>query len=733
VTPDLRRVLDALRSAKGASQEAPLAGRLATRAAAVVRVAGIRAGRRVVWPSAGRALLERFELPAAGRGEVTVEILASAISPGTERAQYLRLPNARPAFPHHPGYSAVGRVVDRGRGAGGLAVGELVAVPRAPHASLVTVPASEVYAVPDGVALAEASLTYLAIIAAYGVDRCGLEPGELVCVIGAGPIGLLAQRIAHARGAQTAVVAPSERARALVELTPGARLLHAVDELAAAAAIDAAGQEDTLELAASAAADGARVVLLGSPRGLQRLPLSAMGRRRLTVVGAHISRLAGERAETGRDDFRRFADEYLTGLREGTIAAADLVGEAVDPREPELAYRRLADGSLRSAYFDWQRLEPSERVAPAPVLPRRSSAPGSVVVSARPRATGERLGFAVIGCGDIGAENAAAIASAANARVVACYDAVPALAQAVAAQHGAVASGSLDAALAEAGVQAVVVSVPHAAHEEVSLAALERGLHLVVEKPVAHDLASARRIASAADRSSGLASVCFPFRFESAALAAQALIDEGALGELRGSTITMLVDKPPSYWLGGYSGRATSSWRTSRVASGGGILIMNATHLVDRALHLTGAAVEEVAAFASQSAETGEVEDSIAVSMRYAGGAVGSIVGASSARGGSSASGLTVWGTLGQIVLDDRPRAFTLHAAADGEAGRWRNLDAAESADPRVVYFERFVEAVRGAAPLDIALAAGVTVQEVVEAAYRSVESGRPVRIEELR
>lgn len=718
MTPDPRRVLDALRSAKGASQGAPLVGRLATRAAAAARIAGVRSGRRVVWPSSGRALLERFELPAAGRGEVTVEILASAISPGTERAQYLRLPNARPAFPHYPGYSAAGRVVERGRGAS-FAVGELVAVPRAAHASLVTVRASEVYAVPEGVTAGQAALTYLAIIAAYGVERCNVEPDALVCVIGAGPIGRLAQRIAEARGARTVVVTRADRARA--------------HELGAAAVIDAAAQNDTLELAASAAAEGARIVLLGSPRGPQQLPLTALGDRRLTLVGAHISRLAGERAETGRDDFRRFADEFLAGVRDGRIDVADLIGEAVDPREPELAYRRLADRTLRAAHFDWTLLPESERNASAPLVPRRGSAPVAVAAPARPRVSGEPLGFAVVGCGDIGLENAAAIARAGNARVVTCFDAVPELAAAAAERHGGVAAGSLEEALAETGVEAVVVSVPHAAHEEVSVVALDRGLHLVIEKPVAHDLASALRIAEAATRSSGLASVCFPFRYEPDAVAAQALVDGGALGELRGSTITMLVDKPPSYWLGGYSGRASSSWRSSRAAAGGGILIMNATHLVDRVLHLTGAAVEEVAAFAMQSTETGEVEDSITVSLRYAGGAVGSIVGASSARGGSSASGLTLWGTLGQIVLDDRPRAFTLHAAADGEAGRWRELASTEAADPRVVYFERFVDCVRKGSPPEIGLAAGVAVQEVVEAAYRSVEGGRPVRIEELR
>ena len=713
----MSRVLAALRSARGSSDDAPLVGRLATRAAATARLSRVRSGSRIVWPSSGRARLERFELPSAGRGEVTVELLATSLSPGTERAQYLRLPNARPRFPHHPGFSGAGRIVDRGRGTP-FAVGDFVAVPRAPHASLVTVPASEVYAVPHGVSAAQASLTYLAIISAYGVERCEVEPGQSICVVGSGPIGLLAQRIAAARGARVLAVTRADRDRA--------------DEIRADAVIDAAGQEDTLEFAAAAAGEGARVVLLGSPRGPQRLPLVAIGERSLTLVGAHISRLAAERKETGRDDFRRFADEYLAGVQAGAVDVTDLLGERLDPREPELVYRRLAAKTLRAGHFDWTFVPSAERHTTAPLLPRRLDGEAPLAAPTRPRATGEPLGFAVIGCGDIGAENAAAVAGAANARVVACFDVVPALAAAAAERHGAVASAGLDDALSLPGVDAVVISVPHSAHEEVAIAALARGLHVVIEKPVAHDLASARRIAAAASQSGAVVSVCLPFRYEAAMLAAQALVDAHALGELRGTSITTLVDKPPSYWLGGYSGRAASGWRSSRAVSGGGILIMNATHLVDQVLQLTGASVDEVFALALQTDETGEVEDSICVSLRYAGGAVGSIVGASSARGGSSASGLTVWGTYGQIVLDDHPRAFTLHGAGIG-TGRWRDLATTDAVDPRVVYFERFAEAVQNGTPPEITLSSGIAVQEVVEAAYRSAETGRPIRIEELR
>src|SRR4051812_11086054 len=127
----------------------------------------------VVVASPARAELRPVEVPAAGPDEVTVEILASAISPGTERAQWLRLPNARPALPFAPGYAGAGRVLRAGAHVAGVAPGELVAVLRARHASVITVPASWAIRVPDDVRAEHAALAYLAVIAGYGVRRAG--------------------------------------------------------------------------------------------------------------------------------------------------------------------------------------------------------------------------------------------------------------------------------------------------------------------------------------------------------------------------------------------------------------------------------------------------------------------------------------------------------------------------------------------------------------------------------
>ena len=130
---------------------------------------------RIVVTGRGRAELRPFDRPLAAAGEVTVEVLASAVSPGTERAQWLRLPNAQPAFPYTPGYSGPAQVIAC-RADAGLTEGQSVAVPgcRTVHRPLCRPPGSLRSRM--GSRIAEAALVYLAIIAGYGVRRAGLRP-----------------------------------------------------------------------------------------------------------------------------------------------------------------------------------------------------------------------------------------------------------------------------------------------------------------------------------------------------------------------------------------------------------------------------------------------------------------------------------------------------------------------------------------------------------------------------
>ena len=697
---------------------------------------GVMAGLGVVVTARGRAELLPIERALAGPDELTVELLASAISPGTERAQWLRLPNAQPDFPYLPGYSGAGRVLAAGPGMAGPVEGQLVAVARVPHASVSTVPAAWATPVPDGVDVAEAALVYLAIISGYGVRRAALQPGDHLCVVGAGPIGALAQRLAALRepGRVTVIAAGNRRETAALAAGADAFMTAAEspDHVGADAVIEATGDPRALATAVAAARSGGTVVLLGSPRGLTPGEvLTAAQAKALRLVGAHVSALAAEARRDGSDPFQELARTFLAALASGALAARDLVGDALDPREAQLVYRRLARGEIDGGHFDWRLLPSAERVrrrslaAPPRVRPRAAAELQAPAVE-RPPAKA-RLRFALVGCGDVGLHNARAISGARGAELVACHDPVASLAAAACERFGGSAAAGLDEALDPGRVDAVFLSVPHDLHTPLVEQAAAAGLHVVVEKPLANDLADAQRAVEAAESAGVTLSVCFPYRYEPAMRCARQLVAAGALGEPRGVTVAFHADKPESYWVGGFSGRAHSGWRSSAARAGGGVLIMNLTHYVDFIRYVSGLEAVRVAAL-SRAPAGAEVEDGIAIAAEFDGGALASISGSGSTRGVPH-SRFELWGELGTLRLEPDPAIYSETAAGGLPPGRWCALPEHAEIDPRTVFVEQFAAAVLEGRPADVSAADGLAVQAFVDAAYRSAEQGFPAEV----
>jgi predicted dehydrogenase len=616
---------------------------------------------------------------------------------------------------------AAGRGVD-------LAAGTRVAVARARHASVVTVPASWVTPVPVGVRDRDAALAYLAIIAGYGVRRAQLTPGDSLCVIGAGPIGALALRLAALEnpGAIT-VVARTNRAEAAARAAGAQSFLTAgedLEEVGAAVVIEATGAPEAIGSAIAAARSGGAVVLLGSPRGITEQPrLGEFQRKRLRLVGAHISALATEMRRSGEDPFGTLAKRFLAAVADDHIDVTDLAGVALDPREIEYGYRRLAAGELRHTHLDWSLVPDRVRrrpllSGPALAAPRpRLDAP-ALAAPARPR---RPLRFALIGCGDIGWANARAVAAAANTELTCCHDATPALAEAVAARFGGTVAPTLAAAFDPARVDAVFLCVPHDQHAPLAVRGAEAGLHIVVEKPLAEDVAAARGIVGAAAAANVALSVCFPYRYLPAVRAARALVEAGALGPLRGAAVLFHADKPAAYWIGGFSGRAASDWRGSRRRAGGGVLIMNLTHYVDLVAHVAGELPARILA-TSYTPAGAEVEAGIAVSAALAGGGIASFTGSAATRG-APPTRFELWGEHGTIRLEPEASAYSERAAGGLVPGTWTPLPAVSERDERVIFVERFADAVLHGRPPEVSGTAGLSVQAVVEAAYDAVRA----------
>jgi 2-desacetyl-2-hydroxyethyl bacteriochlorophyllide A dehydrogenase len=160
--------------------------------------------RQCLWfEGAGRVSIREEELDAPGSGEVLLESLVSAISPGTEMLFYhgqieegaavdssMQGYQRELSYPLRYGYSSVGRIVKTGAGVDPGLVGRL-AFAFMPHASASCVPVDLAIPVPDGVAPEEAAFLASAETAVNLVLDCRPLLGERASVFGLGVIGLL--------------------------------------------------------------------------------------------------------------------------------------------------------------------------------------------------------------------------------------------------------------------------------------------------------------------------------------------------------------------------------------------------------------------------------------------------------------------------------------------------------------------------------------------------------------
>ncbi|MDP3891852.1 Gfo/Idh/MocA family protein, partial [Nocardioides sp.] len=212
--------------------------------------------------------------------------------------------------------------------------------------------------------------------------------------------------------------------------------------------------------------------------------------------------------------------------------------------------------------------------------------------------SGRPLGVAVIGYSFMGRAH-----SNAWRNVGSFYPDVPAVTQQVlvgrdeaavkeAARHHGWADHATDwrEVIARDDVDIVDVCTPGLLHAEVAIAALEAGKHVLVEKPLANDVAGAEAMVAAAGRAarSGVrAMVAFNYRRVPALALARRMIADGQIGDVRQVRVSYLQD-----WLA--DAQAPMTWRLRQESAGSGSLGDLGSHAVDQAQFLLGAPVTSV-------------------------------------------------------------------------------------------------------------------------------------------
>lgn len=344
----------------------------------------------------------------------------------------------------------------------------------------------------------------------------------------------------------------------------------------------------------------------------------------------------------------------------------------------------------------------------------------------------QKVRLAIAGYGLVGRRHADAILQTPDTELVAVIDPSE-TGTSLATQQGLSACASLNDFLADTSVDGIILATPNALHVEQALACVERGLPVLVEKPIATQAAEAEHLVGIARQREVPLLVGHHRRHNPLIQAAKTLIDSGEIGKVRAVQATCWFYKPDDYF-------DTAEWRKKR---GAGPISVNLVHDVDLIRYLCGE-VTTVRAVASPSARGFENEDVASALLTFESGAVGTITVSDSIVAPWSweltskeypiypptpENCYLIGGSHGSLSVPD----LRIWHYADGERNWWSPISSTaqkhQSTDPLVNQIENFAAVIRGKAGPVVTGEEGLRTLAVVEAIQRSAATGDTIEL----
>ena len=331
--------------------------------------------------------------------------------------------------------------------------------------------------------------------------------------------------------------------------------------------------------------------------------------------------------------------------------------------------------------------------------------------------TDQMIGVAVLGLGRVGPAHAEVVAKNPQTRLVAIADAdAEKLHRTAASYPGCVALTDYRAALARDDVEAVVICLPHWLHERAAIDAVQAGKHVLIEKPLAASLEECERVAEVVRKSSVTFTVGHTQHFYPIVAEAKRVLDSGRIGR----TI-MAIDT----WYKPHQPEKRPPWLLDRKL-GGGMLLMDGTHMIDRLLWHLGGRVQSVKAMNGNPVYPEIAADDTAMAFLQFDNGLVATISRIAYRTGVTQYGADYFGTNGQIK-------YRLPYGQHGEVGLWVGQDevwepveVAEN-DSLADQLDAFLDAIQNGTRPAVTVDHGLEVIRVMEAIERSGETGREV------
>lgn len=530
--------------------------------------------------------------------------------------------------PIAPGYCNVGTVIDGTPARTGLRAGDRV-VSNGPHAGIVRVPENLCARIPDGVTDETAAFTVLGAIALQGIRLIAPTIGETIAVTGLGLIGLLAVQILRANGCRVLALDYDATRLGLarrfgaetVDLASGEDPVQAalgrtggvgIDGVLIAASTDS---DEPVRQAARMCRKRGRIVLVGVT-GLELSRADFYEKELSFQVSCSYGpgRYDPSYEQQGHDypiGFVRWTEQrnfeaVLELMAGGRVVTDELVTHRIPVERAGEAYARLVeDHHALGIVLDFRASQTGSDA-------RARAVPGTAVTA---RATPGTTAVALVGAGNYGLRVLAPALAKAGVRLKSVVTTGSVRGWQAARLHGfEQVSTDLDGVLSDPEIGALVVATRHDTHADLVLRAAAAGKSVFVEKPLATTAEQLERIASAAadgDLAGRLVTVGFNRRFAPLVQRMKTLL-AGRPGPCSFSYMVNAGAIPQEHW-------------TQDAATGGGRIIGEACHFIDLMRFLAGAPVTQVSAEGLRPAHGSAPPDTVAITLAFADGSVGTI------------------------------------------------------------------------------------------------------------
>jgi UDP-N-acetyl-2-amino-2-deoxyglucuronate dehydrogenase len=338
----------------------------------------------------------------------------------------------------------------------------------------------------------------------------------------------------------------------------------------------------------------------------------------------------------------------------------------------------------------------------------------------------KKLGFGIIGIGNISAFHAKCVQQIENCELIAVCSRSEEKAKKTSQEYNVPYYTNFIELINRDDIDVVSICTPSGKHLDPALAAAQAGKHVIVEKPIEITLERADQMIDACKKANVKLAVIFQNRFGEAIQRLRKVVQQGKLGKLILGDAYIKWHRTQGYY-------DTGGWRGTLKGDGGGALINQSIHTIDLLQWIMGPVKTiygKVGTFTHQI----EGEDLGLALLTFENGAMGVIEGSTSIYPGFPER-LEILGEKGTIVLESsRIKTWKIEGIEDGKEEDSENAKTGGASDPMAIsieghlaQYQDFIDAIHEDREPLVNGIEGRKALEIVLAIYRSSREGKPI------